>query len=49
MNSYDIKKLLQEGEQMVLEAKRAESAAPKSMWASYSAFANTYGGVILLG
>ncbi|MBO4403381.1 MAG: hypothetical protein J5792_06865 [Bacteroidales bacterium] len=37
MNSKDIKKLLQEGEQMVLEAKRAESAAPKSMWASYSA------------
>ena len=32
-----------------LEAKRAVSGLPSSMWATYSSFANTNGGVILLG
>jgi predicted HTH transcriptional regulator len=32
-----------------LEVKKAEVALPKSLWPTYSAFANTNGGVILLG
>jgi len=49
MDKNDIKKLLQNGERLTLEAKLAKTKVPKSVWMSYSAFANTMGGTILLG
>ncbi len=41
--------LLKFGEHLTLECKKAEHGIPNSVWETYSAFANTNGGVILLG
>lgn len=50
MNEIDnIYKLLSEGERVTLECKKATKGVPSSLWDTYSAFANTYGGSILLG
>ena len=49
MNEKTIKEVLRKGERVTLECKRAKAEVPKSVWATYSAFANTIGGLILLG
>lgn len=49
MNGLNIHKLLAEGERVTLECKKAQNNVPNSLWETYSAFANTYGGIILLG
>ena len=49
MNSQEILDLLQYGEHINLECKKAESTLPNSVWETYSSFANTDGGIILFG
>ena len=45
----DINNIIATGEQAQVEAKKSSGGLPDSLWESYSAFANTDGGVILLG
>lgn len=47
--SEEILTLLKYGEKINLECKKAENGLPKSVWETYSSFANTSGGIILLG
>lgn len=49
MTPEQIKDLLRYGEHLILECKKAESNVPRSVWETYSAFANTEGGTILFG
>ena len=49
MNKIDIDNLLKYGEHVHLECKKATHDLPKSVWETYSSFANTGGGDILLG
>lgn len=46
---FDISHLEEYRESNQLEAKKAAGGLPGSLWESYSSFANTDGGVILLG
>jgi predicted HTH transcriptional regulator len=45
----DLTKLTKYRENNTLEVKKAEKGLPASLWETYSAFANTNGGVMLLG
>ncbi len=49
MTSQEILDLLQYGENITLECKKAEPTLPNSVWETYSSFANTEGGTILFG
>ena len=49
MDKIFIDELLNYGERITLECKRSENSIPKSIWETYSAFANTNGGYIILG
>lgn len=49
MIKEDIQKALRRGESIRLECKKAKNTLPKTLWDTYSAFANTLGGKILLG
>ena len=49
ISSADILELLKYGERISLECKDSRNEISKSVWETYSAFANTCGGVILLG
>ncbi len=49
ITAEDVMKLVREGESNSVEMKRCKDTVPESVWETYSAFANTRGGVILLG
>lgn len=49
MDIQELKQLIYQGEKVDIECKKADSSVPKSVYESYSAFANTNGGYIILG
>ena len=49
MKSEEIKKLVAKSENAAVEFKRAKGGVPADFWPSYSAFANTDGGTVILG
>lgn len=49
MDISDVKELLNKGEKVDVECKESDSNLSKSIWDTYSSFANTNGGFIFLG
>lgn len=49
MDMQELKQLIYRGEKVDVECKKAENSVPRSIYESYSAFANTIGGYIILG
>lgn len=49
MDMQELKQMIYKGEKVDVECKKAENSVPKSAYESYSAFANTKGGYIILG
>ena len=49
MKSEEIKRLVVKSENAAVEFKRARGGVPADLWPSHSSFANTDGGVIILG
>ena len=49
MTEIELLDLLKIGEKVDIECKEGASEIPKSLWESYSAMANTNGGIIILG
>lgn len=49
LTAEDIKAMLAEGENVNVEFKECGKAFPKEAWPTYSAFANTHGGWLILG
>lgn len=49
INPLDVLASLNWGESDELEFKSAQGGLPKSLWETYSAMANSQGGVILIG
>lgn len=49
MEIADVMELLGKGEKVDIECKESDSTLTKSLWETYSSFANTNGGYIFLG
>lgn len=48
LDEKQIIELLKYGERINLECKKAEGKLPNSIWETYSSFANTSGGIIIV-
>ena len=49
MNELELIELIKNDENVELECKKSTDDVPNDLWKTYSAFANTNGGTILLG